>query len=41
MLNVLFDRFKEISVDRDGDLAWAIPPQMVGFDKLPVNLRPA
>lgn len=41
VLNVLFDRFKEISVDRDGDLAWAIPPQMVGFDKLPVFLRPA
>jgi cytochrome P450 len=41
VLNVLFDRFKEIVVDRDGDLAWAIPPQMVGFDKLPVFLRPA
>ncbi|TFI25855.1 cytochrome P450 [Streptomyces sp. 4R-3d] len=41
VLNVLFDRFKEISVDRDGDLAWAVPPQMVGFDKLPVSLRVA
>lgn len=41
VLNVLFDRFKEIAVDRDGDLAWAVPPQMVGFDKLPVSLRVA
>ncbi|GAA4670288.1 cytochrome P450 [Streptomyces chumphonensis] len=41
VLNVLFDRFKEITVDRDGDIAWAVPPQMVGFDKLPVSLRPA
>lgn len=40
VLGVLFDRYKEISVDREGDLVWAIPPQMVGFDKLPVTLRP-
>ncbi|MET9974383.1 cytochrome P450 [Streptomyces microflavus] len=38
VLGVLFDRFKDIGVDRDGDLAWAIPPQMVGFEKLPVAL---
>ncbi len=41
VLGVLFDRFKEITVERDGDLVWAIPPQMVGFEKLPVTLRRA
>ncbi|WP_327301302.1 MULTISPECIES: cytochrome P450 [Streptomyces] len=41
VLKVLLDRFKEIAVDRDGDLVWALPPQMVGFDRLPVALRAA
>ncbi|MFJ9948574.1 cytochrome P450 [Kitasatospora sp. NPDC091207] len=41
VLRTLFERFKTIEVDRDGDLAWAVPPQMVGFDRLPVRLGPA
>ncbi|WP_344259396.1 cytochrome P450 [Streptomyces sodiiphilus] len=41
VLNVLFDRFQQITVDRDGDIAWAVPPQMVGFERLPVHLKPA
>lgn len=41
VVRTLFERFREINVDRDGDIAWALPPQMVGYDKLPVVLRPA
>jgi cytochrome P450 len=41
VVRTLLERFKEINVDRDGDIAWAVPPQMVGYDKLPVVLRPA
>lgn len=37
VLKVLLERSREIVVDRD-NVAWAVPPQMVGFDKLPVEI---
>ncbi|MEU2494318.1 cytochrome P450 [Streptomyces sp. NPDC007883] len=40
VLKVLFERFQEIQVDRDA-VGWALPPQMVGFESLPVTLRAA
>ncbi|MDG4752668.1 cytochrome P450 [Micromonospora sp. WMMD718] len=41
VVRTLHERFKEITVDRDGEVAWAKPPQMVGYDRLPVVLQPA
>jgi cytochrome P450 len=40
VMKVLHERFREIAVDRDAAV-WALPPQMVGFDQLPVELTPA